>query len=309
MKKKGLFYLFFFLTTAIVSLAVAGKYFFSERSYFAQIPVGFFSSFGCTPYIDTEIEGSTYQLEMDTGAVDGQFILKREILDKINKRSIGTWKWMDLRGNEYESKRYVVPKIKFKKGTFSEVEVQEENVDFLARAGAFWGKPYQSERIYRQHGRVGLSFFKGVNWFFDFSNSVIFASSSIQRLTKEGYDIENMIQAPFELTRYGIILKIETDLGKVKLALDTGASHTVIRHQLLKGMSYKLEGRVVKNSKFVIENVDFGNQDLYPVEFSEKLGEMEGSLGMDFLRNHVVYLDFTNKLIYIGRASEVVPLK
>jgi len=55
------------------------------------------------------------------------------------------------------------------------------------------------------------------------------------------------------------------------------------------------------SSRLVLGGEDFGKKSLYLVDFTEKITEIDGCIGMDFLKQHVLYLDFKNNLAYIDK--------
>jgi hypothetical protein len=51
--------------------------------------------------------------------------------------------------------------------------------------------------------------------------------------------------------------------------------------------------------KFSIGNNDFGSKNLFLYDIVPELQEIDGLLGMDFLKNHVVYIDYKSRTVYI----------
>jgi hypothetical protein len=136
-------------------------------------------------------------------------------------------------------------------------------------------------------GVIGLPVLEKYNLFLDFPHSTIYASNDHLPLQQTGILSQNLLVIPFILHPDGIILSIETDTGVCRLILDTGATHTMIRapHSNL-------------TTQFRIMGHDFGNRSIIPIELNSQF-EFDGCLGMDFLREHPLFIDYHNKLILL----------
>lgn len=89
------------------------------------------SAFSSLPYVDVEIEGKIYKLVIDSGG-SALLNLRGEVLKNVNKNPLGKNKWIDMRGNQYESKKHLIRELKIKKSVFGNIEVVEENDDFIS---------------------------------------------------------------------------------------------------------------------------------------------------------------------------------
>jgi hypothetical protein len=83
--------------------------------------------------------------------------------------------------------------------------------------------------------------------------------------------------------------------------VSTGESRTEIKSY--KGERKKTvkdeEGHLFFNSEiFVLGDKDFGEQRLTLFDF-KNLNGLHGTLGMDFLHRHLIYVDYLNKFLYI----------
>ena len=100
-----------------------------------------------------------------------------------------------------------------------------------------------------------------------------------------------------------MLVQVETDVGKLNLAVDTGATATLIKPSLVKNLPLKKDKHGCSfciTSRFAFAERNFGQLDLYIYDLIPQFQEIDGFLGMDFLRNHVVYIDYKDKFIYIG---------
>ncbi|NGX36950.1 MAG: hypothetical protein K1000chlam2_00096 [Chlamydiae bacterium] len=149
---------------------------------------------------------------------------------------------------------------------------------------------------------IGLPLLYRTNIFFDFPNSSLHFIEQGQNLKKVNLRLEEYKKIPFELEKCGIVLNIESDLGPLKYMMDTGASVSVIKPEFLKKQSLSTDthgNSIFVSSTFTIGNYDYGEKYLYPFNITPELGNIQGILGMDFLREHAFYIDFPNRLLYL----------
>jgi hypothetical protein len=57
------------------------------------------------------------------------------------------------------------------------------------------------------------------------------------------------------------------------------------------------------STHFTMNGTNFGSQDLYFLSMTRELNDLDGILGMDFIEKHVIYIDFSKKLLYIRNAD------
>lgn len=55
----------------------------------------------------------------------------------------------------------------------------------------------------------------------------------------------------------------------------------------------------VISSTFDMSLAHFGEQTFYFMPMGEELKDIDGFLGMDFIKKHVMYIDFDRKVLYI----------
>lgn len=270
-----------------------------SKSYYHIIPVKFSPS--SAPLIEVEIEGQLYPIAIDLGS-KFQFALNQNVLVNINKKSHGAARWKDAKGNSYESVSYVIPKIKIGDLVLTNLVTKENPKDFISNVTLWENTQSQTDVVYEKLGSLGRPLLEKFNLLLDFSNSRIIASNSLKKLKKAGVDVKKMVKVPLENGR-GIIINVNTDLGIRKFDLDTGATLNFVRASLLQNKECKRGPYgmdVFTTSKFVINKKDFGKVTLHLLEITPELHEMDGCLGMSFLKNHTVYIDYQNKVVYIG---------
>ncbi len=306
MRKKGLLLAVFFASALAILFAWHFK-FFPFKAPFARIPVKFSSSF--TPCAEIEIEKEKYFLIVDSGA-DSELSIKTEVLDRIEKKLLGQTHWQDIKGNEYESSRYQIPEIKMGKVQIKNAKAHD---GYTEEKGHLWGNRKKSE--FEISGTIGINLL-GISrhLLLDFYNSEFFIfrkREDLKHFRKEGYLLENLVEIPFEGDNNRIIFQIDTDEGQKKFLLDTGASISMIRPVFISAEerdAMQHSTLIITFSKFMISGHDFGETDLYAYNVPEKFEDIDGILGMDFCKKHVIYLDFKEKKALIGAVEKVHPV-
>lgn len=288
MKKTGIVLTIFFMATFLV---LCGLGFF--RSYYFSIPIEFVNAYQI-PCTSIEIEGRSYPVEIDLGSKTA-LSLHKEVLDKISKDRCGVSRRLDFLGNKYETPLYFISNVKIGSLLLRKIKAKEESSGFSAKSSIL----IQAKEN-RSEGRLGRDFFSGKNLFMDFSHRIFIACSKLKDIEREGYETKKLAAIPFKSTADGVILEIETDMGLAKFVLDTGTTASAIRKT-----REALENEIlaIETSKFAMSGIDFGPRKLYLLDISPEFEEIDGFLGMDFLNEHVVYLDFAKEVAYIAKTS------
>lgn len=268
-------------------------------TYHFCFPVEFIADSAC-PHFKITIENKCYHVLFDLGAKT-PLTLNKKILEQINKTPDGTTSYGDIKGTRYEVLVYRIPEICIDNQIFRNVQTKEESIDFIKNSTA--GSSEKQEMAHDDDGRIGRDLFSGKNLFFDFHNSTFIVTNDISRLKKVGYSLDKFTQVRFERTPKGYNLEIKIDdVGIKKFAIDTGASHSILCSSSVATIpnTQKCGFPMLQTSRFIIGSKDFGNQELLILEFPTHCTDIDGILGMDFLKEHVIYLDFTKMIAYIG---------
>ena len=154
-------------------------------------------------------------------------------------------------------------------------------------------------------GYLGRGLLKKVNLLMDMECSKVILTNSFKKLKKSGYDLTNFEKIPFELIPKGILMLVDTDLGRMKLVLDTGCTfsmlHGFLSPQNIEEDAYSYGFPTFKSTHFTMNGIDFGSQTFYFIDMTEALNDIDGFLGMDFIKKHVMYIDFLRKILYIQK--------
>lgn len=298
---------FFFLSILLIAVFFCFRSFFLFRPYYFHIPVKFINQYR-TPSTSIEIEGNVYQVEIDLGT-KMPLSLHKSALDHIKKDPSGVSRRLDFRGNKYETPLYIVHSIQAGDFLLKKTKVREESLDFSNKKSIIYDSTTKGPNC-QIAGRIGRDFFDGRNLFMDFHHSKLIICSNIKDIKTDNYKTDTMISVPFENTPDGIILRIGTDLGVKNFVLDTGTTASVLRSSSL-GKDIAVNQRngmtVFETSKFIINDIDFGSRDLYLLDISPSFDEIDGFLGMDFLNDYMIYLDFSKNTAFIDKSPDTFP--
>lgn len=295
----------FFITAGILILTAPFLFwylpFFNQKYHF-QIPTQF-SAHGI-PLIEIKIQGHEYPLEMDLGS-KFQLALYKNILDLLDKTPREPLVCRDIAGRSYETPAYALSSIEVAGMVMDNVVVKEESMDYVFNTIFSENSKKSIEEGLYTAGTLGSALFSDKNLLLDFNNSVFFISNDIQDLITHGYDLKKFVKVPYISSKHFIIVNVETELGMARLVLDTGSTVCFIRssfasHLVPQGKRSGLP--FITTSKFEMSGKDFGPMNLCLYDICSELSEMDGLLGMDFLKNHVIYIDREYKQLYIKKS-------
>lgn len=276
-----------FLREHAIYLDFANKQAYIEppQDYFEHFPVFFDES--NTPHLTVCIEDSTYSFVMDLG-LSFSFSLHQDLLKTIQKSSSGTTDWSDFRGKKYEAPKYRIPKINIGNLSFIDTLVVQERKDFY-ESTALYGAPHYPI------GAVGASILEKYNLFLDFPHNNVYASKTLSQLQAKGLFSNYFLQLSFYIDDGNIILPIALGNTVRRLILDTGATYTVMRKELQEEIS-----------DFCIAGHSFGKRSILFIDIHPRLN-FDGCLGMDFLCEYPLFIDYCNKFIFIDLAKSQIP--
>lgn len=290
----------FFLILFFVFFGVYYWFFFDPLYYFV-IPVKIDGKSNA-PLIQMEVAKRKYEVELDLGTELSS--LSQHDLAEIDKNFCKTVSYFDVHGNVYQSAIYQISGIKIHDFFLSKMKIQEESSEFLANT-VFVGEkdalPYA--------GRLGREVFKGKNFLMDFSQSKIIICKNFKDLEKDLYQLEGFTKVPFFVSKKsGICFQVGTDTGTKTLLLDSGAFLSFLRPSNAEEelSTQRHHGFPAwRSKKFIFGDRDFGEKTLHLFKISSLFSDIDGILGMDFLKEHAIYLDMGRLVAYIARSSSV----
>jgi|JI10StandDraft_1071094.scaffolds.fasta_scaffold08437_2 hypothetical protein len=291
------------MVVAVLSAALGLKIYLAESDY-TVVPVGLSSA--DLPFVEVFVEEKPYFIAIDLGSFQ-ELELFSTLLEPATKTFCGVDQWTNYKGIEYHCLKYLLPKVKIGSLTFKKVAATA-SIPGRERDSTIWENPTARELYPNTVGSLGRNFFKKKSILLDMQNSRMVLTSGVKKIEKAGYNLDLFLKLPFTESSLGIVLDVETDLGKKRLLLDTGFTYTML-HEFLypekgekKRCSHDLP--ILTSHLFGINDVDFGEQDLHFIKMARELEAVDGMIGMDFIKNHVIYIDFPRKILYLEKPRQ-----
>jgi len=301
-------------------LEVSG--FFNEKGHFVPLKISGFSRCN-NPQIEVEIENHLISSEIDLGWRGGIALPSAILHNLCNKTYIGRYPSCGLKGRIYESDVYDLPHIHFGKMKIFPMRVKEENLEFLEDSILKKGKQDIPEN---DQGRVGWQVFKPFNVLLDCEHFAVVMCDSLATLKEQGFPIDSFIEAPLLLDRDSIDFEVITEAGPLRCVLDTGATWNLLNKDIQnQNQSHRIIDLDHLNEEapvFNLENenlLSFNPEDRWdaktfqingnefgPVNFikmKSPLG-LDAIIGMEFIDNHLIFIDFRNEKIYFSKLPE-----
>ena len=255
------------------------------------------------PCLAVQMDGDVVSAMLDLG-FRGQFSFTSRFLQQIeNKKYLRSKKMYGIRGGEYEESLYEIPAMKIGSMSFSRPVLHEHSEEFHKESTLVKknGSPSPPEE-----GRIGWELFGNTNLFLDLGSSKVAFCDSTSTLKKEGYPVEAFVKTPLFLERGLVEFEAETPEGPLRCMLDTGATWNLLNTDLEEGKSIEqviLEpNNILKHAFFKIDGKDFSAVAFHRIPIKIPI-HIEAILGMEFFRDHLVFLDFAEKVVYFGLKS------
>lgn len=263
------------------------------------IPISLTSS--NMPCLAIRIEGKPYPIGLDLGA-DTPLALNQRILNQVvKKESRGTSSFLDLQGNLYHSPLFVLPEVRIRNLHLKNIPTREDSETFHKNS-ILWS---EEDNEFDPLGAIGRPLLKKTNLLLDILNLTVIACDSPRTLAKMGFSLDKMIYIPFIFSKKMIpVFEAETDAGLLRLSFDTGCTETIIRSSRLKDHPQTTDEReltICNSSCFMMGNHNFGTQRLLLCDLTPEIEEIDGMLGMDFISNHIMYIDYKNQALYFSK--------
>lgn len=225
------------------------------------------------PFITANLQNRAITLAVDVGC-RFPLALHQEMLDGIiDKQPQGTVTVHNIDGQKREAPSYLIPKLKIGELTLTNVVAHESQEEDYGTLGKFLGAEF--------------------NLLVDFPHSRIVACDSFAKLCAKELASKDWVSTPFEIYDSGIVFNARTDLGMLRLLINTTSTVSLLHSSFIP------YGKPFTSSSLLLEGQQFGNVTFESMELPEGLGEVDGFIGMDFLNEHAVYFDYTHKIAYI----------
>lgn len=251
-----------------------------------------------SPCIAVQIEDKSFLMELDLG-LRGDLAIIGDSIDQISSKTfIRSAPMYGIRGKEYLTDFYRIPKIKIGDMDFIQPILQGTGEEMIKDSVFVKNQGSPSPR---EPGAVGWKLFYHANLLIDIHSSMIAFCDSLETLKKQGYKIDDFVKAPLIIERGLVEFEAETDDGPLRCMLDTGATCNMFNRELESGKSIEEviwnSDNVTTYSTFKIGNQDFGPLAFHRIPINIPI-RIEAVLGMEFFEQHLVFIDFSGKNIY-----------
>lgn len=264
----------------------------SSNSYFCSIPLARFSPSNL-PCILVKTEGRTILVLLDSG-FRGILSFSDNLLETIQEKTFlykrTIW---GFGGKKYTNNVYQIPYVKMGEIVFSEPSVEGESEEF--RKNSCIRRPAKGYS-FAEGGKVGWEMFTSVNLFLDLANEKIAICDSLETLEDEGYSVDSFVSVPLWTERGFVEFEVETSRGPLRCVLDSGCTWNVLRSDnLVYDPADRIDDPVLR-----IGGKDFQPQGFCSLPIQLPIA-VEAILGMEFLEDHVVFIEFTAGKIHISK--------
>lgn len=153
---------------------------------------------------------------------------------------------------------------------------------------------------------MGCSLFYNTNLFIDILNCQIAFCDSIDTLRNNGYPIETFVKTSLIFEKGLAEIEVSTPNGLLRCILDTGSTWNILNAQLDNEESWDQlmweKENTSEFSFFTIEGTDFGPTCFHRMPIRMPI-QIEAVLGVEFFKTHLVFLDFSEKFVYISKKT------
>lgn len=285
-----------FLLSAFAILFICKKKFSAQhdtqkKQFFALAPIIKFASLGA-PCLEIQIEDKAFIMELDLG-FRGHLAMSSKFVNEISSKSfLGTKPMYGFRGHAYETNLYRIPEIRIGPLSLWQIILQEECEQ--SRLDSILVKKTEAP-LQREPGKLGWELFYHFNLLIDMNNAKVAFCDGLDSLKKRGYPTDAMVSMPLIEERGLIEFDAITPNGSLRCVLDTGCTWNILNMETKEDVSSS------KNT-VEIESFKIGKQDFGPISFQRVPIQIpihvEAILGMEFFKEHLVFIDFSQAKIY-----------
>lgn len=268
-----------------------------KRPYFIPVAIEGYT-YGHLPYVQVNIEGWEYCLVLDLGYA-GEATLAygglAEIRGKVFEKTVITGGFL---GTKYKQNIYRIPELKIHRMKFDSVLLEEESTELHIDSALDQATVDLPEFT---AGALGSLLFRNTCLCIDLYSSMMAFSDSFETVKRELKPVHPFVAVPFQFINGWIEFDLETSEGKLHCMLDTGSTRNHIDSPNVENIPIK---DFSKNEK-QLQIVQIGNRDFGPITFSpiplKYPTKIDAILGVEFLLEHIVVIDFIKHELYIRR--------
>lgn len=293
----GLFVFFYLILSFLQkeeNLKVVGKD--QNPIFYEKISSVYFQD-SSLPCLKVKIEEKYFPVLLDIG-FQGTVSLRERDFKQIGEKSYKeTASMYGFRGNLHKQEIYKIPKINIGDLTFHNPTLAKANPLLLDEGNIFEGS------LPEDTGLIGLLLFKNTALYLDLCNSHVAICDSISTFEDKEGPLDAFTKIPLLSTSKFVEFSVMTEEGLLQCLLDSGATSNFIHRENYPDPTFEellLNRRPhVHFSKFKIEGRDFGPTSFFPLQMKMP-SQVQAILGMEFLLQHRVLIDFKNRHIYLA---------
>ena len=250
------------------------------------------------PFIAAEILQKKHWLLFDSGSIS-PLSLNQNVLEKFSIDSEGEEFSINLFGEKFPTKYYCVPLMKLGGIRLKKIRTQMENPAFFSSTVLQRSRHDDLTLDPVRSGSLGIPIIKGIGTFLDFPSSRVgFCDPKLM----PKIHFEKRIGVPIIPLAHGIGIEIATELGTFKMLIDTGSTYSVLHPSCIKEIKKSEENRRLK--KHFFEAVHLGSFRIRKfsvllLEYDLGSFDIDGVLGMDFLRKFQLIIDYQRQKIWM----------
>jgi hypothetical protein len=273
--------------------------------YFVEVPIEWKEGED-RPYVRVAIGEKSVLTGVDLG-FRGHLSLSSDLLQEIPEaRYMGEKQVYNFRGNRHSQKVYSLPQVRIGKWATAGACAQESSPGF--RKEVTISKPGEEERsLFR--AKIGWELFSKTHLLIDCANGRLALADGWDTLGRHGYSREQFVEAPLLLDRGLVECEVDTGGLVTRCLLDTGSSWNIINAPSEEGRSVEemvwgQGAHLHEVEHFFIQGIPFGPISFHPLPLNLPI-PIDCVLGMEFFRNHTVFIDFQREILYIERIPKV----
>lgn len=269
-----------------------------NHSYFLPITISKFTRANL-PCLLVQLNDNQICAILDLG-FRGQLSFSSRFFEHLrNKKYLRSQKMYGIRGGEYEENLYEIPEVQIGSMSFSKPAIHEQAEEFHMESTLI---KENNDPSSQDSGKVGWELFGNTNLFLDLGNSKIAFCDSLGTLKDQGYDIEKFTKTPLLLQRGLVEIEVEIPKGTLRCMLDTGATWNILNAEDGKSIDQAMleHDNILDCTPLKIDGNDFGPMAFHYVPIKIPIW-IEAILGMEFFKEHLVFLDFFENCAYISK--------
>lgn len=256
-----------------------------------------------TPYTTFLINGHPVYAMVDTGSSFG-FHLHESQLKYINGlKKERTYRSTDGKGKIQENIEYLAESLDVNGIKLTNITVTPFKQ---------WGVMISGKGELPESSVAGIGIFKDKQILLDYMSNSLTISDNIDYtlLFKDNFN-----ELFFQMSSDGLVFDVEQSGHKYHLILDTGATVSVVWSERLKSRNLvncllvdpEMDNEGCEATMFSIKSKDGNPEQFAAVVVAgnfKHMGNIDGLIGNNFLRDRKIFIDFKNNKVFISNAHE-----